>query len=111
MPFHPERVWSFNSHTGLFAATLQSIGLHITHNGDFDALEVRITSHRITSLSLLSIHSYIASLLCIQAYSQTMVVDEVGLWLERVLHVSNNCRGPYVFSAVGLRVKLCCAVL
>jgi hypothetical protein len=43
-----------------------SVGLHLTHNGDFDALE---------------------------AYGQTMVVDEVGLWLERVLHVSNNCKG------------------
>jgi hypothetical protein len=28
-----------------------------------------------------------------EAYSQTMVVDEIGLWLERALHVSNNCRG------------------
>ena len=40
VPFHEERVWSFNSTQGTFSASQQSVGIHITHNGDFDALEV-----------------------------------------------------------------------
>lgn len=41
VPFHEERVWGFNSSSGAFSASIRSVGLHITHNGDFDALEVR----------------------------------------------------------------------
>lgn len=66
VPFHDETVWLFNANSGRFEKSRTLVGLHITHNGDFDAME---------------------------AYSQTMVVDEIGLWLERALHVSNNCRG------------------
>ena len=42
------------------------VGIHLSHNGDFDALE---------------------------AFSHTLVVDEVGLFLERVLHVPNDTKG------------------
>lgn len=66
IPFHNENFWFFNAETGKYLKINQYTGIHITHNGDFDAME---------------------------AYSSTMVVDEVGLWLERVLHVPNNTRG------------------
>jgi hypothetical protein len=66
VPYHDEPVWAFNSTKGTFTRSIRSVGIHITHNGDFDALE---------------------------AYSQSMVVDEVGLWLERILYVPNNCKG------------------
>lgn len=66
VPFHEEPVWLFSSSNGKFEKVHATMGLHISHNGDFDAME---------------------------AYSQVMVVDEVGLWLERVLHVSNSTRG------------------
>lgn len=45
------------------------MGVHITHNGDFDALE---------------------------AYGGTMVNAEVGYWLERILHVPNDLAGDSV---------------
>lgn len=64
-PFHDETVWQFNTANGKFEKTTTNVGVHITHNGDFDAME---------------------------AYSQTMVVNEIGLWLERVLHIPNNTR-------------------
>jgi hypothetical protein len=66
VPFHVESVWLFNNCSGVFEQAQRQVGIHLTHNGDFDALE---------------------------AYGQTEVVDTVGLWLERVLHVPNNMRG------------------
>jgi hypothetical protein len=51
---------------GMFERHSKNVGINITHNGDFDALE---------------------------AYGQTIVVDYVGLWLERVLYVRNNLKG------------------
>jgi hypothetical protein len=66
VPAHEEVVWQFDDLQGKFTRNKVSVVVHITHNGDFDALE---------------------------AYSQTMVVDEVGCWLERVLHVPNNLKG------------------
>jgi hypothetical protein len=66
VPFHDETVWLFNTNNGKFEKTITSVGIHITHNGDFDAME---------------------------AYSQVMVVNEIGLWLERVLHCPNQTRG------------------
>jgi hypothetical protein len=45
------------------------VGCHITHNGDFDALE---------------------------AYSSSVPVDDVGLWLERILHVPNHNKGVWL---------------
>jgi hypothetical protein len=66
VPFHDEFVWSFDAARGTFNRTKRRVGLHLSHNGDFDAME---------------------------AYSQTMVVEEVGLWLERIHHVPNNTRG------------------
>ena len=66
VPFHEENVWMFDAVQGTFNHSIHVVGLHLSHNGDFDAME---------------------------AYSQTMVVEEVGLWLERILHVPNNTRG------------------
>ena len=66
VPFHDESAWMFNSHTGRFERFTINVGLHLSHNGDFDALE---------------------------AYDQTVVVGDVGLWLERVLHVPNDTKG------------------
>ncbi len=66
VPFHDETVWLFNATNGRFEKLRTKMGLHISHNGDFDALE---------------------------AYSQVMVVDEVGLWLERILNTPNNTKG------------------
>lgn len=64
--FHDEIIWMFNADTGRFERSKTQFGLHITHNGDFDAME---------------------------AYSSIMVVDEIGLWLERALHYPNHTRG------------------
>lgn len=66
VPFHDEIIWKFNTDTGRFERSKTLFGLHITHNGDFDAME---------------------------AYSSIMVVDEIGLWLERALHCPNSTRG------------------
>jgi glutamate synthase domain-containing protein 1 len=62
-PFHDEDVWRFDATTGRFSRSRYEVGVHITHNGDFNAL-------------------------C--AYSQELVNEEVGLWLEKVLHIPNN---------------------
>lgn len=61
-----EQVWEFNITTMRFEKHDRQTGLHLTHNGDFDALV---------------------------AYDQVVVVDDVGLWLERILHVKNDTRG------------------
>jgi len=65
-PFHNELVWQLNQLTGKFSKTLLYTGVHITHNGDFDALK---------------------------AYDAHMENGEVGLWLERILHVPNDTKG------------------
>jgi len=39
-PFHNEQVWQLNQLTGKFDKTSMYTGVHITHNGDFDALKV-----------------------------------------------------------------------
>ena len=51
--------------------------VHISHNGDFDAL---------------------------RAYGQIMVVGDVGLWLERILHTPNSTKGdsPKVAGTIDL---------
>ena len=68
-PFQSEPVWSFDGTTGVYQRSIMaSVGIHLSHNGDFDALE---------------------------AFSHTLVVDEVGLFLERVLHVPNDTKGTY----------------
>ena len=51
---------------GRFERSILNTCIHITHNGDFDALE---------------------------AYSQTMVNEEIGYWLEKILHQSNDLKG------------------
>ena len=66
VPFHNERVWVFSSASGKFSPVSKRVGIHLSHNGDFDALE---------------------------AYSKTVVVSDVGLWLERVLHTPNDTKG------------------
>lgn len=52
-----------------FTRHMRLVGVHITHNGDFDALE---------------------------AYGGSMVNAEVGHWLERILHVKNDLAGDSV---------------
>jgi hypothetical protein len=56
-------VWRFDTVAGKFEKTRCEVGIHITHNGDFNALS---------------------------AYSQELVNEEVGLWLEKVLNVPNS---------------------
>ena len=65
-PFHHEWVWKFNPIVGKMEKLYSLVGLHITHNGDFDALA---------------------------SYNNMMVNEEVGWWLERVLHCPNNTSG------------------
>ncbi len=38
VPFHDEKVWLFSPVEGNFQHHIVSTGIHITHNGDFDAL-------------------------------------------------------------------------
>lgn len=66
IPCRKEKVWLFNRETGLMEFHDMKVTMTISHNGDFDAL---------------------------QAFSQEIVVNDVGLFLERVLHVKNDCRG------------------
>jgi hypothetical protein len=67
VPFHSENIWLFNSISGKFQkASNTTVGIHITHNGDFDAMT---------------------------GYSTTMVNRDIGLWLERILHTENNLAG------------------
>ena len=63
-PFGQAPVWQFAD--GLFRQSVRPVGIHLTHNGDLDA--VRLFSH-------------------------TVEVGELGLWLERVLHQANDTRG------------------
>jgi len=65
VPKRLERVWRM-SPTGKFDEVELEYCLHLTHNGDFDAMDM---------------------------YSTTIVNGEIGLWLERVLHTPNNTRG------------------
>eukprot|EP01038_Epipyxis_sp_PR26KG_P011709 gene11709-15674_t len=39
VPFHEESVWLFDRKNGLFENHTSIVGIHISHNGDFDALE------------------------------------------------------------------------
>jgi hypothetical protein len=64
-PFREEIAWQFNAITGRFERAALAMGVHITHNGDFDELE---------------------------AYLQVMVNEEVGYWLARVLYFHNPVR-------------------
>ena len=65
VPARPEKVWMMSSN-GKYEEKDTVFGLHLTHNGDFDALE---------------------------AYSGHVVVNDVGMFVERVLHVSNDTAG------------------
>jgi hypothetical protein len=63
---HKELVWQYSSESGGFEQSMEDVVTHITHNGDFDVLN---------------------------AFSHKIVVDDVGLFLERVLHCPNNLKG------------------
>ena len=65
VPPREEMIWQM-SPSGKFEQVVTTFGLHLTHNGDFDALE---------------------------AYSGHIVVNEVGMFIERVLHVTNDTAG------------------
>jgi hypothetical protein len=65
VPIRAETVWRMSS-SGKFEQSELAYCLHLTHNGDFDAMDM---------------------------YSTTIVNGEIGLWLERVLHCENNTRG------------------
>ena len=65
--FQRDSVWRFSHTSQRFEKSGEVMcGLHLTHNGDFDAL---------------------------QMYGETVTVNNVGLWLEKVLHVPNLLRG------------------
>jgi hypothetical protein len=63
-PFAPGRVWTFEG--GRFVASVRPVGIHLTHNGDLDAVHL---------------------------FHHEVPVGELGLWLERVLHCANSTRG------------------
>jgi len=64
-PMRDEVVWTFNIVQGRYERGVAKMGVHITHNGDFDAMD---------------------------AYAQVMVNEEVGYWLARVLYTHNPAR-------------------
>jgi len=66
IPARNEVIWKYNPSLGRFERSILNTCIHITHNGDFDALE---------------------------AYSQTMVNEEIGYWLEKILHQPNDLKG------------------
>ena len=66
VPPHRENVWIFDSREGSFIRQKSIFVLHISHNGDFDALN---------------------------AFGRISTVNEVGVWLERVLQCTNSTSG------------------
>jgi hypothetical protein len=77
-PFAQAPVWQFED--GKFRQSVRHVGIHLTHNGDLDA--VRLFSH-------------------------TVEVGELGLWLERVLHQANDTRGDSPKGAGMLELLTC----
>lgn len=65
-PFEVERVWSWDPAAGALVARNVPFGVHLTHNGDFDACEL---------------------------YAGIVLNSELGLWLERCLHTPNSTTG------------------
>ena len=65
-PFKNEVLWMMNPTSRRFERVVAKFGIHISHNGDFDALN---------------------------CYNQHATNGEVGLWLERVLHQPNHLKG------------------
>ena len=65
VPPRKENVWRMSS-LGKMERSSVSYCLHLSHNGDFDALEM---------------------------YSTTVVNGDIGLWLTRVLHHENTTKG------------------
>lgn len=63
VPFHDEDVWLFDNTTGRFGRSRSHVGIHITHNGDFDELE---------------------------AYGHVMLNGEIGHWLDRIHYCSST---------------------
>ena len=63
VPTHHGTVWSFDTAKGAFESKSISVVIHITHNGDFDGME---------------------------SYHSLAVIEEVGIWLQNVLHLQNN---------------------
>eukprot|EP01035_Chromulina_nebulosa_P007566 gene7566-10217_t len=72
-----ETVWIFDSKEGSYSRQQSSFVVHISHNGDFDALN---------------------------AFGRSSTVNEVGVWLERVLQCSNSTSGdsPKVAGCIDL---------
>ena len=64
--FVHDEVWKFSKRTQRMEKSLELCGLHLSHNGDNDALSM---------------------------YDETLTVNDLGLWLEKVLHVPNLLRG------------------
>jgi hypothetical protein len=64
--FEIETIWRWDPAAAALAPVALPFGLHLTHNGDFDALEM---------------------------YAGISLNEEVGLWLERALHASNSTTG------------------
>ena len=64
--FIEERVWLFDDKQGIFSEQIKTVGIHITHNGDFNALE---------------------------GYDRTIVNGDIGQWLARILHTTHTLKG------------------
>ena len=65
-PFDVERVWRWDPAEAALVARDVQFGVHLTHNGDFDACEL---------------------------YAGIVLNSELGLWLERALHTPNSTTG------------------
>lgn len=68
VPPHDEFVWKL-SQTGRFERCLCLVGVHLSHNGDFDAID---------------------------AFSSSLPIDDIGHFLNRVLYVPNYVRSDSV---------------
>jgi len=77
-PFRDDSLWVF-AH-GKFQLERRRVGIHLTHNGDLDAVSL---------------------------FKRAVEVGELGLWLERVLHMPNDTRGDSPKGA-GMMELLCC---
>lgn len=66
IPSHTEKVWMFNNTVGKFEKINKISVLHLTHNGDFDAL---------------------------QCYNQVIPFNEIGKWLNIVSYTTNDLKG------------------
>lgn len=75
-----------NSSSEKYERVVAQFGVHISHNGDFDTLSAY--SHVAVMIMI-----YFYTFNCKHDHRVAQVNEDVGHWLERVLHVPNDLRG------------------